>query len=183
MHRTGKAVARSRRGRSHGWAAWARRFGLALVISSPRLIQTVADNLRIPVHHYVEVDFSGFRELVDAAGGVRLWVPEPVRDFISDKKNPGRGRSMTGLNIAEPGCVRLDGSTPLPTVPFKGRHGEDLLRLDPAAAATALAPFGTGLAAPAVQAPPPAASPLPSGKSGGGPGPGTPAPVTACPGR
>jgi LCP family protein required for cell wall assembly len=73
-----------------------------------RLIQTIADNLRIPVHHYVEVDFSGFRELVDAAGGVRLWVPEPVRDY-----SPTDGRSMTGLDIRETGCVTLDGPTAL----------------------------------------------------------------------
>lgn len=73
-----------------------------------RLIQTIADNLRVPVHHYVEVDFSGFRELVDATGGVQLWVPEPVRDY-----SPRDRRSMTGLDIGEAGCVTLDGPTAL----------------------------------------------------------------------
>lgn len=73
-----------------------------------RLIQTIADNLRISVHHYVEVDFSGFRSLVDVAGGVRLCLSHAARDW-----DPAKGRSMTGLDLRQPGCQTLDGTTAL----------------------------------------------------------------------
>ena len=61
-----------------------------------RLVATVTDALDLPVHHYVEVDFAGFRELVDAIGGVPVYFPEPVRDLRS------------GLEVPEAGCVNLD---------------------------------------------------------------------------
>ena len=53
--------------------------------------------LGIPIHHYVEVDFSGFKSLIDAIGGVELCFLYPTRD------------TNTGLNITEPGCHQLDG--------------------------------------------------------------------------
>jgi LCP family protein required for cell wall assembly len=61
------------------------------------LIQTVEQTLGIPIQHYVEINFQGFKSLVDAVGGVQVCVPTPVRDV------------HTGLNIPEPGCVVLDG--------------------------------------------------------------------------
>jgi LCP family protein required for cell wall assembly len=61
------------------------------------LVKTVTESLGIPVHHYVEVDFQGFKRIVDAIGGVSLWFDAPVRD------------GNTGLRITETGCVKLDG--------------------------------------------------------------------------
>lgn len=61
------------------------------------LVRTVQESLGMPVHHYLEVDFSGFKRLVDAIGGVRLCFPVPSRD------------THTGLFIADPGCPLLDG--------------------------------------------------------------------------
>jgi polyisoprenyl-teichoic acid--peptidoglycan teichoic acid transferase len=61
------------------------------------LVRTVTTDLGIPINHYVEVNFAGFKTLVDAIGGVALYVPYPVRD------------SHTGLDIAKAGCVTLDG--------------------------------------------------------------------------
>jgi LCP family protein required for cell wall assembly len=61
------------------------------------LIQTVQEALGIPVHHYVEVDFEGFKSLVNAVGGVQVCFLTPARD------------THTGLNIAGPGCYLLDG--------------------------------------------------------------------------
>lgn len=60
------------------------------------LIDTLDDYLGIPVHHYVQLDFAGFRQLIDAVGGVPLHFNYPTRD------------RRTGLNIVEPGCVTLD---------------------------------------------------------------------------
>ncbi len=64
---------------------------------APALVQTVEDALDIPINHYVEVDFVGFAEIVDAVGGVDIYVPAPVRDEFSE------------LDLPRAGCVRLDG--------------------------------------------------------------------------
>ncbi len=63
------------------------------------LVETVttADELQIPIQHYVEVDFSGFKSLVDALGGVQVCFEYPTRD------------ENTGLNVTEPGCPTLTG--------------------------------------------------------------------------
>lgn len=65
-----------------------------------RLIATVNQALGIPIHHYVEVDFVGFRDIIDSVGGVELCVEYVVRD---------RG---SGLYL-EPGCQTLDGTMAL----------------------------------------------------------------------
>ena len=61
------------------------------------LIDTIDRNLGISINHYVEVNFSGFKGLVDSVGGVPLYFDRPVRD------------SNTGLNIKKAGCYTLDG--------------------------------------------------------------------------
>ena len=44
-----------------------------------RLIQTLDEDFGIPIDHYVELDFAGFRELVDVVGGVPVQFPRPAR--------------------------------------------------------------------------------------------------------
>lgn len=61
-----------------------------------RLIATIKEALDLPVHHYVEVDFQGFKELVAAIDGVPMWFEQPARDENS------------GLYVPEAGCVLLD---------------------------------------------------------------------------
>jgi LCP family protein required for cell wall assembly len=61
------------------------------------VIDVLEENFGIPVHHYVQLDFAGFRGMVDAIGGVRMYVPSPVRD------------RKTGLDVPQPGCVTFDG--------------------------------------------------------------------------
>jgi LCP family protein required for cell wall assembly len=75
------------------------------------LVQTVQQELGIPVHHYVEIDFSGFKTLVDALGGVQICFLYPTRD------------ENTGLNITEPGCHLLDGTQALAYA--RSRHYEE----------------------------------------------------------
>jgi LCP family protein required for cell wall assembly len=62
-----------------------------------QLIPTVSGALGIPIDHYVQMDFNGFRGLVEAVGGVNMYVPSPARD------------RQTGLFIPDPGCVSFDG--------------------------------------------------------------------------
>jgi LCP family protein required for cell wall assembly len=61
------------------------------------LVQTVEQALDIPVHHYLEIDFSGFKDLVDAIGGYQHCWPLPQRDV------------STGFNFPQPGCFVIDG--------------------------------------------------------------------------
>lgn len=69
--------------------------------------------LGIPVDRYMEIDFGGFGDLVDAVGGVTIDVPVPIRDTHS------------GLEILHPGPHRLDGTEALAYV--RSRYFEQLL--------------------------------------------------------
>ena len=60
-----------------------------------RLVATINDALDIPVHHYVELDFQGFRDLVEAVDGIPVYFDTPVRDRNS------------GLWVPSAGCVTL----------------------------------------------------------------------------
>jgi LCP family protein required for cell wall assembly len=66
-----------------------------------RLIDTIRQNFSIEIHHYIEVDFAGFQQLVDAIGGVRIWVDRAIKDDGS------------GLFVPDRGCVTLDGQQAL----------------------------------------------------------------------
>ncbi len=47
------------------------------------MVKTVKDVIGVPIHHYVEVDFVGFRSIVDELGGVVVDFPFPARDLQS----------------------------------------------------------------------------------------------------
>jgi LCP family protein required for cell wall assembly len=61
-----------------------------------RLAKTVSRELGIPIHHYVEVDFIGFKDIIEELGGVDLCVGHAARDTHS------------GLKL-DVGCQTLDG--------------------------------------------------------------------------
>ena len=61
------------------------------------LVRTVQSALNIPIHHYLEVSFLGFKDIVDAVGGVRICVDHPSRD------------NATGFFIGYRGCRLLNG--------------------------------------------------------------------------
>ncbi len=65
------------------------------------LINTIRDDFGIDIHHYVEIDFTGFQRLVSAIDGVPVYLDTEYRDTHS------------GLNPVGPGCVTLDGEQAL----------------------------------------------------------------------
>lgn len=65
------------------------------------LVETVSASTGIGIDHYMEVDFGGFANIVDALGGIELDFPHPARDLKS------------GLDVAEAGTRVVDGSTAL----------------------------------------------------------------------
>ena len=74
------------------------RLNGAFQLGGPQLlIQTVEGTLGVPVDRYLGIDLTGFRDLVDQAGGVRVDFPYPVR------------AKSSGLDVPSPGCRTLDG--------------------------------------------------------------------------
>ena len=96
------------------------RINAAVQQGPGQLVQTITENFGIPVHHYAAIDFRGFKELVNAVGGVEIPFPAPSRDF-----DEARQQSLSGLDIPTPGCVRLDGDQALAYV--RSRHFQQLI--------------------------------------------------------
>ena len=61
------------------------------------LVDTIRNEFDVPINNYIEVDFAGFKDLVNAIGGVSLYFPTAMKD------------DHTGLDVEQPGCVALDG--------------------------------------------------------------------------
>ncbi len=72
------------------------RINSAIQGGPARLIEIISASLGVPVNHYVEIDFAGFEDLVDAVGGVPVFFPEPVRD------------QQSFLSVPVAGCTILD---------------------------------------------------------------------------
>ena len=66
------------------------------------LIDTIEQNFGITINHYVEIDFTGFRRLVDAIGGVPVYLDSTYRDERANLTQP-----------VGPGCVTLNGEQAL----------------------------------------------------------------------
>lgn len=77
------------------------RINVAYQEGAPSLVRTLQRALDIPIHHYMEIDFGGFREMVDAIGGVRICFEVPSRD------------QQTGFVVRRPGCPLLNGTKAL----------------------------------------------------------------------
>ena len=66
-----------------------------------RLVETITQALGIPIHHYIEVDFAGFKQLVDAIGGVEMCVDTPPRTSNRDSScSPAARRSTAAMALA-----------------------------------------------------------------------------------
>jgi LCP family protein required for cell wall assembly len=72
------------------------------------LVQTIEDNLGIPINHVMEVGFGGFEGAVNAVGGVWMDFPYPSKD------------AWSGLNVTHPGCQLLNGAQALAVA--RSRH-------------------------------------------------------------
>jgi LCP family protein required for cell wall assembly len=72
------------------------------------LIETVQNDLGIPINHYIELNFDGFQRTVDALGGINLSFPTQLYDLSS------------ALRISQVGCLHLNGATALAVV--RSRH-------------------------------------------------------------
>jgi LCP family protein required for cell wall assembly len=99
-----------------------RQFNAAYPIGGPACVQRTVEALTgLRIDHFVEVDFLGFVDMVDAVGGVTVYIPEPISDPQS--------------NIYfDVGCQTLDGKQALGYVRVRkgvgGGDGSDIGRIE-----------------------------------------------------
>jgi len=66
------------------------------------VIKTLEQNFPpMKINHYLEVDFRGFKKIVDEIGHINIWFSTPAHD------------PYTGLDVPAAGCVSLDGDQAL----------------------------------------------------------------------
>lgn len=76
----------------------------ALMNGPSPLVRTIEDLTGIEINHYAQVNIAGFRDIVDAIGGVEICIPDPIP---FDPK--------TGIEVPEEetGMVKFDGERAL----------------------------------------------------------------------
>ncbi len=103
------------------------KVNLANALGGPKLAeQTVSDTLGIPLHYYVETNFTGLKKLVDAVGGVDVDVQQRLvdREYPCDD-NPGKSCGL----VIEAGRQHMDGAKALQYARCrKGTCGDDFGR-------------------------------------------------------
>jgi LCP family protein required for cell wall assembly len=86
------------------------RIDQALTHNLETLVEAVTRVTGIPIDHVVELDFAGFKAIVDEVGNVRLRIETDIRD------------RQTGLDLAASPCTTIDGTTALALI--RSRHLE-----------------------------------------------------------
>jgi LCP family protein required for cell wall assembly len=81
------------------------KINAAYDVSPQKVIDTLAQDFNVPIQHYFEVDFQSFQGIVDAMGGVQIYIPAPARDAES-------GFNFVPFNF-HPGCFLLNGAQAL----------------------------------------------------------------------
>ena len=76
------------------------RINATFASGAGNLVAAMSAETGLPIHHYLQVEFSGFAGIIDAIGGIRLTFPYPARDLSS------------GLEVGA-GTQVLDGFTAL----------------------------------------------------------------------
>ena len=99
-----------------------RQFNAAYPIGGPVCVQRTVESLTgLRIDHFVVVDFVGFVDMVDAVGGVTVYIPEPISDPNSKI-------------YFEAGCQTLDGTQALDFVRVRkgvgGGDGSDTGRIE-----------------------------------------------------
>lgn len=85
---------------------WVRTFPWAVDPGMEALRQTLSLLLGLNIDYYVLVDMAGFVDLVDAIGGLDIYITETMDVGFSPARE---GEDPVRVNIAEPGTYHLDG--------------------------------------------------------------------------
>jgi len=94
------------------------KINAAYSIGGPSLaVETVESTTHVRIDHYVEVDFTGFVDMVDALGGIEVCLPQPIRDPKARLDMPA-------------GTHRVGGNQALAFARTRQTAGGDLDRID-----------------------------------------------------
>lgn len=78
------------------------KLNAAYSVGGPKLtIKTVKKFTGLDIHHFVEINFASFQDIVNTLGGVKIYVDRPLFD------------KRSGLNIPEAGCIKMNGEVAL----------------------------------------------------------------------
>jgi LCP family protein required for cell wall assembly len=73
------------------------QFNAAYAIGGPACtVKTVEQLTGVHIDHFVVIKFRGFRDMVDAIGGVQVCVPQPINDNIGHITLPSGTYNVTG---------------------------------------------------------------------------------------
>jgi LCP family protein required for cell wall assembly len=86
----------------------ANKVDAGLVQGISQVVESIEEDLGIPIQHAVSLNFDQFANVVDALGGINMAFPESVFDAES------------GLNVQAAACVHLNGTQALQVV--RARH-------------------------------------------------------------
>ncbi len=89
--------------------------------------KTVENNLGIPIHYHVRVDFDAFVEIVDRIGGIDIYVEEEIRDRTYPSNDPADPYGYDPLYI-EAGQQHFDGELALKYARTRHTSGGDFDR-------------------------------------------------------
>ncbi|MGD2103805.1 MAG: LCP family protein [Anaerolineae bacterium] len=92
-------------------------------------VKTVENNLGIPIHYHVRVDFKAFVELVDRIGGIDIYVEQEIDDPTYPSHDPADPYGYDPLHI-EPGQHHFDGDMALKYARTRHTAGSDFDRAD-----------------------------------------------------
>lgn len=97
------------------------KINAAMAFGGPDLaVKTVKDLLGVPIHNYVVVNYKGFKEIVDALGGVEINIEKPM------KYDDNAGNLHIDL---KPGLQVLDGDKAEQFVRYRHYPGGDIDRI------------------------------------------------------
>ena len=91
------------------------RLNTAMTLGGVELLeQTILYNFGIPIHYYAQVDFEGFKRVVDLLGGVEMAVSCPLEDWrlISPELDPTVEENWERFRL-EAGMHQMDGDLAL----------------------------------------------------------------------
>ena len=86
-------------------------------------MKTVQYNLGVPVHFYAQIDFEGFRQIIDTLGGIEIYVPQTIDDPTFPDNNYGYDPFYV-----EEGYHTLDGYNALRYARTRATPGADFSR-------------------------------------------------------
>ncbi len=93
-------------------------------VAGPALaVETVSKQFNVPIEHYIQIDFSGFRGVVDSVGGVDINVTEEIDD--AEYPTDDYGYKHIHFN---PGCYHMDGEQALEYARTRHASSDDVRR-------------------------------------------------------